>query len=71
MHRITGRSTGSLITGIIPGSTGNGVKGIPGNRVTVLHCVIIIPGHCFSWFHAMKLVGVGIMDPMETTLMKW
>ena len=71
MHRITGRrSTGSSIAGIIPGSTGNGVKGIPGNRVTVLHCVII-PGHCFSWFHAMRLVGVGIMDPMETTLMQW
>ena len=70
MHRITGRrSTGSLITGIIPGSTGNGVKGIPGNRVTVFHC-IIIPGHCSFGFHAMRLVGVWIMDPMETTLMQ-
>ena len=71
MHRITGRrSTGYWITGIIPGSTGNGVKGIPWNRATVLHYVII-PGNCFSWFHAMRLVGVRIMDPMETTLMKW
>ena len=71
MNRITGRrSTGNWITGITPGSTGNGVKGIPWNRVTVLHCVII-PGHRFSWFHAMRLVGVEIMDPMETTLMQW
>ena len=70
MYRITGRrSTGNCIIGIVPIRTGNGVKGIPGNRVTVFH--VIIPGHCFSWFHAMRLVGVGIMDPMETTLMKW
>ena len=71
MHRITGRRRpGSWITGIIQGRTGNGVKGIPGNRVTALHC-IIIPGHCFSWFHSMRLAGVWIMDPMETTLMQW
>ena len=38
MHRITGRrSTGSFITGIIPGSTGNGGQG--DSRES---------GHCFS-----------------------
>ena len=46
-----------------------GVKGIPGNRVTVFHCNII-PGHCSFGFHAMRLVGVWIMDPMKTTLMQ-
>ena len=72
MNRITGRrSTGSLITGIIPGSTGNGGKGIPGNRVTVFHCTIIIPGHCCFGFHAMRLVGIGIMDPMEANFLQW
>ena len=70
-HRVTGReSTGSIKTRIIPGSTGNGVKGIPGNRVTGFHCNII-PGHCTFGFHAMRLGGVWVMDPIEVTLMQW
>ena len=70
-HRGTGSgSTGSWETGIIPGNTGNGVKGIPGNWVTGFHCNII-PGHCTFGFHTMRLGGVWVMDPIETTLMKW
>ena len=33
------------------------------------HCIIIIPGHCLFWFHTMRLVGIGIVNPMETALM--
>ena len=79
-HSITRRrSTGNWEAGIIPGSTGNRVKSIPGNQVTAFYGVIpghyiipghcIIPGRCLFWFHAMRLVGIGIMDPMQTALM--
>ena len=84
-HRITGRrSTWNREVGIVSGSTGNRRKRIPGKRVTVFHniiipghcimvilghCITFIPGHCLLWFHTMRLVGIGIVYPVETTLM--
>ena len=44
---------------------------IPGHCIMIIpgHCIIIIPGHCLFWFHTMRLLGVGIMYPVETALM--
>ena len=63
-------NTGGINTGVIPRSTGNGVKGIPGNRVTGIHCCFI-PGHCVFSFQTARLGGVWIMDPVEMALVKW
>ena len=84
-HSFTGRrSTWNREVGIVPRSTGNRFKRIPRKQVTVSHdiiipghcimgipghCTIIIPGHCLFWLHTMRLVGIGIVYPVETALM--
>ena len=44
---------------------------IPGHCIMIIpgHCVIINPGHCLSWLYTMRLVGMGIVYPVETALM--
>ena len=71
MHRVIGiRHTGGFNTGSILRSTENGVKGIPGNRVTGIH-VYFIPEHCVFRFQTAKLGGSWIMDPVEMALVEW
>ena len=63
-------NTGGIKVGISPGSTGNGVKGIPGNWVNGIH-FHCIPGHCVFGFQTARLGEVWIIDPVEMALMEW
>ena len=62
--------TEGINTGSIPRSTGNGVKGILGNRVTGIHFYFIL-GHCVFRFQTARLGGSWIMDPIEMALVEW
>ena len=45
---------------------------ILGHCITIFpgHCVIINLGHCFSGLYTMRLVGMGVVDPVYTTIRK-
>ena len=44
---------------------------IPGHCIMIIpgHCIIISPGHCLSWLYTMRLVGIGIVYPVEKAFM--
>ena len=56
-------------TGIMQRVTGNGGKGIPGNRYTGIH-TRITAGHCICRFQAARRGWGWIMDPVQAALME-
>ena len=45
---------------------------ILGHCITIFpgHCVIINLGHCLSGLYTMRLVGMGVVDPVYPTIRK-
>ena len=62
-------NTGIRDTRIMQRVTGNGGKGIPGNRFTGI-CTRITAGHCIGRFQTARRGWGWIMDPVQAALMK-